>query len=103
MAHLNFLSLGRLALKLPQLTAETPSPYPLPQGEGELWLCFELVFFGRLSPRRTPSPQSSPIQGEGVALLYLVPWSSRGPSAAEELVRLRDFGFFGPPLLKPRG
>ena len=28
---------------------------------------------GRLSPSRGPSPQPSPIQGEGVALLFLAP------------------------------
>ena len=44
-----------------------------------MWLCFALVFFGRLSPSRTPSPQPSPIQREGVALLFLAPLVKPSP------------------------
>ncbi len=38
-----------------------------------------LVFFGRLSPSRTPSPQPSPVQEEGVALLFFGPLGQAEP------------------------
>jgi hypothetical protein len=64
-----------------------------------LWLCFELVFIGRLSPSRTPR-KANDLSKAKLYRFFGSPWSSRAPGADEERVRKgRSFGcwFFWSP------